>query len=877
MSAHHGSSEARCQARGAAAAGSPPARYGPDRPIEVSHIALDLDVDLAGRSLRGSVRHDLRVAADALEVFALDAVALTIDSVTADGRPVAFSHDGERVTIRPSSPWKRGESHQLLVVYHGAPVRGMHFVGPDEAYPDKPLQAWTQGQDEDARFWFPCADYPNQKSTTEIRARVPRGFEAVSNGKLARREDRGDVTEFHWVQDVPHVTYLVSLAIGRFDVVLDRAGKTALRYLVPPGAGGDARRTFGRTPRMIETFERLFGHPYPWTKYDQVVVTDFLCGGMENTSATTLFEWTMLDETVEDAVDRDDLISHELAHQWFGDLITCRGWAHAWLNEGFATYSEVLWYEHGESRDRGAWHLLLAARSYFDEARDEYRRPIVTHAYEAPADIFDRHLYEKAACVIHQLRGELGDEPFFRGLRRFVKDHAGGLVDTRDLRAAFEAESGRNLEPFFDQWIYRQGHPEIEVTESFDPEARRLTIEVRQTQEDAAERPWRFRLPFRVWLEDRGAAPLDRAFEVTDARHAFAWTLPGDPAAMRPARASLPLVRVKFQRPDSWLARQLEEDDDVIGRIDAAAGLGRSATDAAVSALAGRLLREPAWMAQGEIAKALADARGARARDALVAGMRVRNPRARAMIVDALGRFRDDGVAAKALEDLLEDEKAPLVRAAALHALGASRAGSAAAILTKALWDPSWNEVIGRSCLEGLGLLRDRALVPLFVNSFRRGEHELRRVAAVEALRATSEALEARTPVREQLEVLLEDRAYRVVQSAVRGLRSLGDPAAIPALERLAARRHGDTRVRRAARNAVSAIQESAAAKTRGGSSERIERLETELRKLRDRVAAIEDRPAPASRPAASRKPPARPPAGKSARKPAVRRRRRRS
>ena len=612
------------------------------------------------------MRHDVRVVPPELVTFTLDAVALTIDGVSADGQPVPFVHDGQKIVVRPTPPWKRGESHALVIAYRGRPERGIYFVAPDEAYPDKPLQAWTQGQDEDSRFWFPCADYPNQKATTEIRVRVPRGFEAISNGRLVSREERGERTEFHWVQEIPHVTYLVSLVVGQFDIVDDRAGATALRYFVPRGSGRHAQRTFGRTPRMIEVFERLFGHPYPYPKYDQVVVTDFLCGGMENTSATTLYEYAMLDETVEDAVDRDDLISHELAHQWFGDLLTCRDWAHAWLNEGFATYAEVLWYEHGESRERAAYHLLQASRNYFEECRNEYRRPIVTHTYEAPVDIFDRHLYEKAGCALHHLRLELGDEVFFRGLRRYVADSRARA--RRDARPPPRVRDRVRQEP---RAVLRSvGLPRGPPRDRGDARLRRSRRAASRSTSGRPRKgprtgPSASDSPAASISPDESPHSSSATFDVSESQHAFVWNLPDDPRGIRAGQGGLPLVRIGFRRSDSGLAHQLEEDEDLLGRIEAAEQLGKSATDAAVAALAGRLTREPTWMGQVEIARALGEARGLKARTALVAALDLRQPRSRAAVAGALGAFREDDVAASALERLLEREKAPLVRAAA--------------------------------------------------------------------------------------------------------------------------------------------------------------------------------------------------------------------
>ena len=600
---------------------------------------------------------------------------------------------------------------------------------------------------------------------------------------------------------------------------------------------------------MIAVFERLFGHPYPYAKYDQVVVSDFIFGGMENTSATTLYEYAMLDETVEGAIDRDDLVAHELAHQWFGDLLTCRDWAHAWLNEGFATLrGGPLVRARRVARARDLAPPPDGAAVLRRVAGTTTRGPIVTHAFEAPSDIFDRHLYDKAACVLHHLRLELGDEVFFRALRGYVTAHARGLVETLDFRRACEAECGRNLEPFFEQWIHRPGHPELEVSHAWDEATRRLTLSVKQTQEGAEDRPWRFRLPCRVYLARLEPAFVERTFEVTAAR---ALLRLGCSRTILPASASVragcPSSAIKFPRLDPLLARQLEDDEDLLGRSEAARQLGKSGTEHAVAALARQLLAERTWMGQAEIARALGEARGPRRarRSSRVSPSRTPGP-----APPSPGRWGDSARTSsrpRRSASLLEREREAVVRAAAYRALGGTRAASAPAALTQGLWERGWNEIIGRACLDGLGNLRDRTLIPLFVNSLRYGEHELRRVAAVDALRETAQAIEVKTPIREQLEHLVEDRSYRVAQAAVHGLKSLGDPGSVPALERLASRRYADTRLRRIARSAIKSIQDAKSHAGSAGGSDRMERLEDQVRKLRDRLAALEQPSLPAA------------------------------
>ncbi len=815
-----------------------PRKRGPDRAGDVLRVMLDIAVDPAERRVQGRVVHRIRVLFDTAEVFTLDAVALEIAGCRVDGAQAGFSYDGERLQVRPAVPPKRGAECEIEISYSGSPVRGLWFVAPDAHRPDKPLQAWTQGQDDDARFWFPCFDHPGWKAPSEVRASVPAGFTAVSNGALISREVAGDRVVYRWRQAAPHPTYLVTLVVGRFDVVEDRAGDVPLAYHVPVGRGGDAHRTFGRTPAMIALFGKLFSAPYPFEKYDQLVVSDFIFGGMENTTATTLYEWVMLDRSVEDATDSDWLIAHELGHQWFGDLLTCRHWPEAWLNEGFATYCESLWYEFGHDRERGRRHLLETARGYFEEARGSYRRAIVCDKYDAPTDLFDRHLYEKGACVLHHLRSELGDDAFFRAIGRYVAAHRGGSVETVDLRRAVEAETGRNVDAFFSQWVESPGHPEFSVRHAFDPVRRRLTLTVKQTQKTADGTPiFATHVRCKVWFSK---SEVERTFEVTGAEHRFHWELAEDPVGVRFASDGAPLFVIDFERPDVFLITQLERDDDLLGRVEAAEALAVQRTPAGVAALAKAFRKETRWTHAVEFAALLGRTRTPEARVALVAGTSNALPRIRAAAATALGRFREPAAAA-ALQELLEHEPHPLVRAAARRGLGRTREASGLPLLREeAAHRGSWNDVVPRAALEGLAEARARAEEPAVRAELAQGRPDLVRAAAARALADLYVDVEVRTPARETIEALLDD-SFHVVRAAIGALRTLGDVRAAGALDALAARRFLDGRLKRAARLAAKALRNGEAPQERLSLlRDRADKAETEMRKLTERIEALE-------------------------------------
>ena len=402
-----------------------PRHYERDRPFAIEHVALDLTLDFVTKSIRGSASLVLRRIDPDASTIELDAIAFTIGSVAIDGAPAKYVYDGRRLVIDVAPGFEHGA---LDVAYSATPRKGLYFLEPDEHVPARPRQAWTQFQEEDARHVFPCHDKPHAKMTTEVRITVPSGFSVLSNGELAGKEHgAGGAETFHWRMNDPHPSYLVTIVAGEFAVFGDRVtlgspGSSVTRdvpltYLVPKGREEDGRRTFGRTPEMVAYFSEITGVPYPWNKYAQVVVSDFIFGGMENTTATTMYEHILLDARAAIDITSDDLIAHELAHQWFGDYVTCRDWSEGWLNEGFATFMENVWAHKAHGQDEYDYGVKGDLSAYLSEAQGRYRRPIVCQDYDAALDLFDRHLYQKGGLVLHVLKTELGTRSSGRASR----------------------------------------------------------------------------------------------------------------------------------------------------------------------------------------------------------------------------------------------------------------------------------------------------------------------------------------------------------------------------------------------------------------------------------------------------------------------------
>ncbi len=457
-------------------------KFERDCPFRISHLAVDLDLDVPAHRVSGTATLSLvRVDPDA-ETLVLDAIAFELRSVRvgprgAERTRAKYLYDGQQIHVTVP---RDVQQLDVSVEYAATPRRGLYFLEPDESYPHRPRQVWSQCQEEDARHFIPCHDKPHVKMTTEVKVRVPEGWFALSNGELVEKAaPAGAPASFHYRLDEPHPSYLLTLVAGEFTELRAQADGVPLAYYVPKGLEADGARSFGRTPDMVKHFSEITGVPYPWSRYSQIVVSDFIFGGMENTTATTMYEYVVYDERASLDVTSDDLVAHELAHQWFGDYVTCRDWPDAWLNEGFATYMEHVFREKHLGTDEYYYGLKADLDAYVAEAQGRYRRPIVCREYDAPLDLFDRHLYEKGGLVLHLLRVELGDALFWGGIKLYLTRHARGIVETRDLQRALEDASGRSLGRFFEQWVFQPGHPDLEVELRWEQGV--LTASVKQT------------------------------------------------------------------------------------------------------------------------------------------------------------------------------------------------------------------------------------------------------------------------------------------------------------------------------------------------------------------------------------------------------------
>ncbi len=461
---------------------SRPVQAERSRCCDFLHYRVSLTFDLDAKRFQGENRITLTPFSNGVDRIELDAEEIVVESATGPGgEPLALERSDTSVSLRLARPLAFGDTVDLTVRYWGEDPREGFFF--DDAGEGHPRMVSTDSWPDEAHHWIPLYDYPNDKVTHDLVITVPAGNKVLSNGRLAEvTEDEGaGTTTWHWSQDRPHATYLMMLAIGPFVVLEDSLGNLPINYWVYPGAEENARRIFEKTPRMIAFYGELFGYPYPWAKYDQVT-TPHVGGGAEATSATILGDDVIHDRRAEQDFSWERVIAHEIAHQWWGDLITLREWSHTWLNESFGTYSDYLWTRAEKGEDEGAWDLLGKKNQYLREAHTRYVRPIVFDRYERPHDNFDSHTYPKGACILHQLRYLLGDEPFFRTLEAFLHQFAFQAVDTHDFTKTVKEVTGRNMDWFFEQYLFRPGHPVFQVASDWNAESGEIRLTVAQVQ-----------------------------------------------------------------------------------------------------------------------------------------------------------------------------------------------------------------------------------------------------------------------------------------------------------------------------------------------------------------------------------------------------------
>jgi aminopeptidase N len=692
----------------------PPVNWIRSRKIDVKHILIDLRFNWEKQQALGVSTITLAPFNDTDQIT-LDAAAMTINSVTtADGKALKFNYkggaDNDNLEVNLDRVYRSGEDATVKIDYVtnyvnsaggdtaiGGFGRGLRFIIPAADEPNKPKQIWSQGESEFNRYWFPSYDSPNDFRTTELRATVEKPFFVVSNGKLVSTKENADGTRtFDWKMDQPYSNYLTSIVVSNTRPVEQNADGIPVYNYGYPDETKEVAATVKNLPATIKFFGEITGVKYPYAKYSQAFVEDF-GGGMENISATTQIEEMIHDERELLDTDSEPLQSHELAHQWFGDYVTCRDWGQIWLNESFATYMQAMWTEKLKGHEE---FLYADIRSNHDQVLGSWtggqRRPIVTKYYADKDALFDNYAYPGGGSVLHMLRKHLGDKLFYKSLNNYLTTNAHQPVSTEDLRIAVEEASGQSMDWFFDQWLYKMGHPVFDVTQSYDDAKKQLTLNVKQTQKIDTTNAYPQTDFFQSFVDVEIDNKIERVWMEPKAENVFTFTVGAKPKLVNWDYESTLLKEMKFEKPVDDLLYQMANDKDVLGRrwamseLEAKAKAGTE-RDRIVTALVTSAEKDPFWRIR-------------RAALSVIANIYSPDPRPG----QERAAFKLDGPVEQAVIRLTKDPKS-LIRGDAIELLGETQDKKYADIFVPALNDQSY-EVIDQAAA-GLGRVKDpRAL-----------------------------------------------------------------------------------------------------------------------------------------------------------------------
>ena len=474
---------------------------GSDKKVnDLLHTKLEISLDWNNQHVLGKATLTFKPHFYPTSTLTLDAkgfdlheVALVKDNAK---KELEYTYDSRHISISLDKEYTRQDTYTIYIDYTAKPDelvlndedityenKGLYFIDPLGTDPHKPTEVWTQGETESSSCWFPTIDSPNERTSQETYLTVSDKYVSLTNGRLVSTTDNKDGTHTdYWKQDIPHAPYLFAVIVGEYAVVRDEWKGKDVTYYVEPDYEPYARDIFNGTVEMLDLYSEMLDYEYPWDKYAQVVVRDFVAGAMENTGAVTFFEGMHQTKRELEDDNNEDIVAHELFHHWFGDLLTCESWSNLPLNEAFATYGEYLWFEHKYGRDAADYHIQRDLNTYLAEAENK-QVPIFRYFYDHPDDMFDRHSYQKGGRVLHVLRKYIGDDAFFESMKVYVKDNAHQAVEIHDMRKAFEEVTGEDLNWFFDQWFLTAGHPELDIKHSYDEELQKVTVSIEQVQE----------------------------------------------------------------------------------------------------------------------------------------------------------------------------------------------------------------------------------------------------------------------------------------------------------------------------------------------------------------------------------------------------------
>ena len=782
-------------------------QYAPDRKVDILHVAIDITPDFQARTIKGTTTIRFSPIAKELQELSLDAMDLDVAAVTSNATMSDYCATDKKITITFHPPVPPGQETTLVITYEAEPKQGLYFRTPELGYREEDMHLFSQGETHTAPYWYPNYDYPNERFTSEVTCRVPPDMTVLSNGRLLREhtDPNTSLKAVTWFQAKPHVNYLIALAAGRFKKIEARGGNVPLAFYTPASQIGLAANSFAGTADMLAFYEKETGVPYPWDRYDQVVVTDFVAGGMENTTLTILTDYTLFTDETENIHSSQSLVAHEFVHQWFGDYVTCKDWSHVWLNEGFATYYEDLYDGYRNGRDSMLYGLCQTAQWLVRDRPDE--KPIVCRQYRDADEQFDYRTYSKGGWVLRMLRAELGDELFRQCIKTYLERNALCCAVTGDLVAVVEQLSGRSFDRFFDQWVYHAGVPKLTVSYEWLGTDKLAKVSVKQTQ-DINDRVMLFHFRTKVRFIINGK-PIDKEVTVSEKEHDFYFALEKEPTIVRFDPEYGVLAKVTFDVPTAMLYAQLADQNDVVGRLLAIEALKEKKDKKALAHLKTALNRDSFWGVRRAASGALREIHTSKAFDALAESMEQTDARVRLQVVeDIAGFYRPESL--ELTKKVLEKEKNPEIVAAAVENLGRYQTPEGDALVVRYLKSESYRNRLALAAIEAIRMLDEPNFIEPLTDILSKGHQDWRTwdfSRALDTLAYVARDEEDKTKVREFLASQVTHPHTNIQTGGIRALGTLGDPKAIPIVRTFIGDDPND-RMEKTAKEALDKLQE---------------------------------------------------------------------
>ncbi len=811
-------------------------QYARDRIIDVKHQLIDFTPDFDAESLSGTATITFSPIAKPLESLSLDAVDLDVKSVTcAQSKVGDWSIDENSINLVFEKPIAPGVEVSVAVEYSAQPRHGLYFRTEKMGYTKGDDHLWTQGEPEMHRHWFPGYDYPNERFTTEVICHVPEGMTVLSNGELIAEKTEDGITTVHWHQKKEHVNYLISVVAGYMDKLDGKYGDLELAFYTPPSFFAEAENSFRDTERILGFMEKEIGIDFPWAKYYNICVSDFMWGGMENTSVTTLTTRTLFSKESENLRSSHRLDAHEITHQWFGDLLTCKDWSQLWLNEGFATYYTHLYDLEKFGNDQFRYGLLRDSDSILKN-KDE--KPIVWRGYQNPKEQFDYRAYPKGSWVLHMLRSELGPELFRDCIKTYTERNRNRSVVTADLMEVLEEKSGRSMDEFFDQWVFHGGEPELDVKYTWDDKAKKAKFTVKQTQK-VSEKVLLFDFALPVRFIDEKGNVVNRVGRVREATQDFAFDLPAKPKIVRIDPEVTLLTSIKFSPSDPMLQAQLENQGDMVGRLLGIRSLGGKKDDKSLKRLETALSSDPFYGVRIEAAKALAKTYTPDAFAILKKHTAQDDARVRKEVVSSLGRFISEDAMAE-MKRVVGEEKNPEIVADAIGALGKYPVAQVSETLTASLDRDAYNHRIAESAIQAMQKQGDPGYIPAIRKHLEEQEQKFSAWDFGVALNSLAylsreEEGEVKDSTREFIAGFLQTPKATLRTKVIAALGTLEDPKAAPLIQGFVGSGTDED-------NGESKAAEEALTKINGGKkqSQEVQDLRKQLTELQKKLKEIE-------------------------------------